>query len=64
MLSEISISGDYLRLEGNKGWKIFPSSGDLTNRICPRAGNLTKTFARTAGIDRFLKFTPGLPGGW
>ena len=28
-------SGDYLRLEGNKGWKICPASGDLTNQICP-----------------------------
>ena len=58
--SEISMSGDYLRLEGNMDWKICPASGHLTNRVCPGAGNLTKKFARGAGFDRFLKICPGV----
>ena len=42
ILYEISMSGDHLRLKGNKLWKIFLVPGDLTNQICPRAGHLTK----------------------
>ena len=40
--SEISMSGDCLRLEGNKGWKI-----------CPRVGNLSKKFV---GVRDFTDF--------
>ena len=56
--SEISMLGDYLRLEGNKCWKIFPAPADLTNRICPRTGNLANSFARGLGFDWFLKICP------
>ena len=48
--SEISRSGNYLRLKGNKVWNICPGPGDLANQICPGVGNLTKKIARGAGI--------------
>ena len=61
--SEVSMSGDYLRLEGNKGWKICPPPGDLTNSICPGAENLTKKFARGARIRSVSENLPqGCPG--
>ena len=60
--SEISLSGDYLRLESNKGWKIGPASGDLTNQICEGAGIFDQKVFR-GGFDRFLKICPGLPKG-
>ena len=47
---EISMSGDNLRLEGNKGWKICPARGDFTNRIYPGVGNLTKNCPEGARI--------------
>ena len=37
----------------------FARPRDLTNRICPWAGNLTKKFALGPGF----KFVPGMPGG-
>ena len=53
--SEILMSGDYLRL------KNLPAFGDLTNRICPEAANLTQKFAQ-GGLDLngFWKFAPVL----
>ena len=53
ILSETSKSGDYSRLEGNKGWKIYPAGKNLTNRICPGEEYLTKTLSREVGFDRF-----------
>ena len=55
------MSGDYLKLEGDKGWKICPAPGDLTNGIYPR--NLTKKFSRGAGFDQFLKICPRVAQG-
>ena len=56
---EISMSGDYLKLEGNKGKGNLPGPRDLTKRICPGVGNLTKNFARGADLTGFRKFAPG-----
>ena len=61
--SEISMSGDHLRLEGNKGRKICLTSGDMTSRLCPGIRNLTKKSARGGDLTRFGKFALGLPGG-
>ena len=63
---EISVLGDYLRLEGNKAWKICLVPRDLTNRIFPDAWNLTKNFSlgsERGEFDRFLKLCPGVARG-
>ena len=42
----------------------LPGPGDLTNRICLGAGNLTKKFVRWAGIWAVSENLPrGCPGG-
>ena len=58
--------GDYLRLEGSKGWKICQAPVDLTSRICPRTGNLTKKFAWGVEIWPVSKNLSGVAhgGGW
>ena len=50
--SEISMSGDYLRLEDNKGWKI-----------CPGARHLTKKFPPGPRFDPCLNICSGFAGG-
>ena len=50
--SEISISGDHLRLERKKVGK-FAGPRDLTNQICPELGNLTKKFPGGGDLTGF-----------
>ena len=57
--SEISMSGDYLRLD------VFalPWGFDLSD--LSKVGNLTKKISWRPGFDWFLKIFPrGCPGGW
>ena len=55
--SEISVSGDYLKLEGNKGWKISPVPLGFNQSNLPGVGNLTRKVSQGPGFDQFLKRT-------